>query len=144
MCCRRGFHSRWKHHHHQGGFHHPAKRWLKDQIKSGWTYPPVNVQELEDRYELFMYAAGYEKSDFSVLVNDNALVISVEKPEKEDQDLFNWRRFEFRQGKFQRRFELDDRVDKEAIKAEYNEGILTVVLPKLPGFTSSSQEIQIN
>ncbi len=144
MCYRKGFYRGWGSHQHQHSKRpHHAKRWAKQGVSSGWNYPPVNVQELDDRYELYMYAAGYEKTDFSILVSENALIISVDKKENDDRDLFNWRRYEFRSDKFQRRFELDEKVDKEAIKAEYKDGILTVILPKLEGFETFSQEIEI-
>ncbi len=144
MCYRKGFYRGWGSHQHQHSKRpHHAKRWAKQEVSSDWNYPPVNVQELADRYELYMYAAGYEKTDFSILVSENALIISVDKKENDDRDLFNWRRYEFRSDKFQRRFELDEKVDKEAIKAEYKDGILTVILPKLEGFETFSQEIEI-
>ncbi len=144
MCYRKGFYRGWgSHQHHHSKRPHHAKRWAKQEVSSDWNYPPVNVQELADRYELYMYAAGYEKTDFSILVSENALIISVDEKENDDQDLFNWRRYEFRSDKFQRRFELDEKVDKEAIKAEYKDGILTVILPKLEGFETFSQEIEI-
>ncbi len=144
MCYRKGFYRGWGSHQHQHSKRpHHAKRWAKQEVSSDWNYPPVNVQELDDRYELYMYAAGYEKTDFSILVSENALIISVDKKENDDRDLFNWRRYEFRSDKFQRRFELDEKVDKEAIKAEYKDGILTVILPKLEGFETFSQEIEI-
>lgn len=144
MCFQKRFHRGWEsHRHHHSKRRHRPRQWATERVASGWNYPPVNVQELNDRYELYMYAAGYEKTDFSILVNENSLIISVDKIENDEKDLFNWRRYEFRSDKFQRRFELDEKVNKEAIKAEYKDGILTVTLPKLEGFESFSQEIEI-
>ena len=37
---------------------------MKHMFANAWGYPPVNVEELDDRYEILLYAAGYAKSDF--------------------------------------------------------------------------------
>jgi len=145
MCYRKSFHAWKKHHHpdHHGWHGTRGRRHKSDQPKSEWNYPPVNVRELDDRYELFLYAAGYEKSDFELLVNDNTLVIRVNKQEDE-MEVFHWRRYEFRPTKFERRFELDERIDKEAIRATYAEGVLEVTIPKASGFETTRQEISVD
>ena len=54
---------------------------MKHMFANAWGYPPVNVDELDDRYEIQFYAAGYAKSDFQINLNDDTLTVAVEKPE---------------------------------------------------------------
>ena len=86
---------------HQHG--HRARHW---KAAWAWNTPPVNVKEQDDQYELFVYAAGYEKTDFQVQVNDHILVVKVEKKESDIVDSPNWRRQEFYANGVERRFEL--------------------------------------
>lgn len=106
-------------------------------------FPKVNVQELDDRYELFVYAAGYAKSDFKVDLTDNTLIISANST-AETASNYNWRRQEFRPRKFERQFELNDKIDKDSITAKYEDGILKVTLAKLEGFETVRREVEIN
>ena len=98
------------------------------------------MRELDDKYELYLYAPGYEKSDFIIALIDDRLSISV-KEKKEEAG--NWRRQEFTQREFVRQFELSEKVDKSAIEAKYENGVLILNLPKLEGHETSRQEIEI-
>ena len=106
-------------------------------------YPPVNVEELDDRYEVRLYAAGYNKEDFQVNLKDNTLTVAVQKPKEDATQWTYWRRLEFRPGNFERHFELNDKIDGEAIAAKYENGVLLLTLPKKEGFETIRQEIEI-
>lgn len=143
MCNRKAFYKNWDGHpasksRRHGG--HPAKKFWKEKFKSTFNHPPVNVQELDDKYVLLLFAPGFEKEDFLIATLDNTLSISVEKKEQEDQ---NWRRQEYTPGSFKRQFELNEKVDKNDISAKYENGVLIVNLPKLEGFESARNEIKI-
>ena len=106
-------------------------------------FPKVNVQELDDRYELFVYAAGYSKSDFEVNLTDNTLIIAANsKAEKKSN--YNWRRQEFRPRQFERQFELNDKIDKDSIAAKYEDGVLKITLAKLEGFETVRKAVTID
>lgn len=129
---RHGHHTPWKKHRHRWG------GW------GNWNYPPVNVEELDDRYELLLYAPGLKKEDFRVMVKDDLLVIKAKAQESDIVEELNWKRREFKASGFQRAFELNEKVDKEKISAAYQEGVLKVTLPKLPGFESTSYDISVD
>ena len=139
MCRARAYHSHWGKHHRR----HHAKKWWKQRMANAWGYPPVNVEELDDRYEITLFAAGYAKDDFKIALKDNNLSISVEAKEHEEQE-FHWRRNEFKPGGFERHFRLNEKIDKSEIGAKYEEGILKVVLPKKSGFETLRQDIEID
>ena len=106
-------------------------------------FPKVNVQELDDRYELYVYAAGYSKSDFKVDLTDNTLTIAVDKIAN-DLSENHWRRQEFRPRKFERQFELNDKIDKDSIAAKYEDGVLKITLAKLEGFETVRKAVEID
>lgn len=143
MCNRKAFYKNWSDHQgakygHRGG--HARRKFWKEKFKAAFHQPPVNVEELDDKYVLYLYAPGLEKADFLIATIDYTLSISVEK---QNTDTKTWRRQEYSFSNFKRQFELNDKVDKTAINATYEQGVLMVTLPKLEGSETARQEIQI-
>ena len=133
MCYKSMHHPHWKKHY--------AKHW-RAHLKHG-QIPPVNVKETDTNYQILVYAAGYQKADFQVSIEDETLVISVAKDAGVHLNKEEWRRQEFSAGAFERQFELNEKIDKSNVQAAYQEGVLTITLPKLPGFETIRQDIQI-
>ena len=102
--------------------------------KANATAPAINVIESEKNYKVEVAAPGMTKDDFNIhLGDDNELVISMEKKvENEDKDKENkkYLRREFSYTKFQQSLYLPDNVDKEKIRANVSDGVLTIELPK--------------
>jgi HSP20 family protein len=103
--------------------------------------PPANVREIDDAFELQLVAPGYEKKDFTIAIIDNKISISVSKEDGKLEE--NWKRQEYIPGDFLREFVLNEKVDKSAITAKYDKGILSTKLPKLEGFETSREKIEI-
>lgn len=103
-------------------------------IKANATAPAINVIENEKDYRIELAAPGMSKEDFNIkLDEENNLVISMEKKnENKEEDEKNGRylRREFSYSKFQQTMILPDDVDKDAISASVEHGVLTVDLPK--------------
>lgn len=113
-------------------------------MAEAWGQPPVNVEELDDRYEILLYAAGYDKSEFSISLKDDTLIVQADRPSQADEaPEMNWRRREFRPGGFKRYFELNEKIDREAISAQYADGVLKITLSKKPGSETFRQEIEV-
>ena len=78
-----------------------------------------------------MSAPGFEKSDFKIELNNSLLTISSEKKIKnETKEGQQFTRREFSYQSFSRSFTLPDTVEGEKIKAKYDNGILSVSIPK--------------
>jgi HSP20 family protein len=120
---------------------HPMKRMWKEKMNAQSNMPPVNVRETDNSYELYLFAAGYEKSDFVISMTDHVLNISVEAKQAEKGD---WKRQEYTPKSFVRQFELNEKTDKSAIAATYKNGVLILSLPKLEGFETSRHEIEVD
>ena len=96
--------------------------------------PLANVSEKEDRFELELAVPGMDKKDFNISIEKNMLSVSAENKKESNEDHkegnTNYTRREFSYGAFSRSFTLPDSVDREKISAEYQNGILHLVLPK--------------
>eukprot|EP00695_Tsukubamonas_globosa_P001816 TRINITY_DN2898_c0_g1_i1.p2 TRINITY_DN2898_c0_g1~~TRINITY_DN2898_c0_g1_i1.p2 ORF type:complete len:98 (+),score=45.66 TRINITY_DN2898_c0_g1_i1:293-586(+) len=74
---------------------------------------------------------GMKKEDIKIeLLENNTLKISGETKQEKKEERQNFHRVERSFGSFERRFTLPDYAKIENITANYNNGILDVVIPK--------------
>ena len=77
-----------------------------------------------------MAAPGKTRKDFSVELDDHVLTVSSESKHEDASNTEQYTRREFRYDNFQRSFRLPETVDTAHIKAKYDNGILTINMPK--------------
>lgn len=104
---------------------------------------PVNVKETEKTYQLEVVAPGFEKTDFTINIDQNLLTISVEKKEEVKQENEKQIRREYSYRSFKRSFTLDEKIDATNIEASYINGVLTLNLPKKETVKASATNIVI-
>lgn len=112
-----------------------SKDWLdwdsSNYSATSTTVPAVNVKETENEYMIEVAAPGMNKNDFHVHLDNNELTISSEKKVEKNDEKENYKRREFSYQSFQRTFTLPENlVNSEKIAAKYNDGILSLVVPK--------------
>ncbi len=92
--------------------------------------PAANILEHPDSFELNLAAPGMKKEDFKIGLENNILTISSEIQDEKAEETKNYTRKEFFFGSFSRSFTLPKSIDLEKIKADYENGLLKVMLPK--------------
>ena len=107
------------------------------------NFPPVNIIEKTDRYQLSIAAPGFEKADFIIKLEANTLSISTEKKETLSEETDKLIRKEFGYKAFKRSFTIDEKIDTANISAKYENGILTLELPKREIQKPDAKEINI-
>jgi HSP20 family protein len=101
------------------------------QVSGAWC-PVVDVRESEDVLTMQAELPGVTLDDVDVSVENGVLTISGEKKQevREGQEGSDYHLVERRYGRFERRFALPRSVDAEKVSASYENGILTITLPK--------------
>lgn len=94
-----------------------------------WS-PPVDVEETPDHLILTAELPGMRHEDIDVELEDGVLTIQGEKKEEQKDETTQGLLYERRWGSFTRRFTLPRAVDANAITASFENGILTVRVPK--------------
>lgn len=108
--------------------------------------PSVNIKEEDDKFILEMLAAGYTKEDVKLKVEDDVLTITGEYKEVKEEKGEKGVKFitrEFSKGNFKRAFNLNGMVNADKINAKFDNGILTVTMPKVESAVSKLREINI-
>ena len=100
------------------------------QHQWGFNRPAVNIVEEKDGFNIEMAVPGLNKTDFNIDLDRNILTISASREEENNEDNVNYRRREFNYWNFSRSFTIGDKINAEKIKADYNDGILNITLPK--------------
>ena len=92
---------------------------------AAWA-PAIDLWENDEGYVATVEPPGFKPGDISIDLQDGVLTLSGER-KVETEGAF---RHERPTGKFTRRVELPNRVDSQRVTATYQDGILTVTLPK--------------
>lgn len=88
-----------------------------------------DIYEKDDKYFLEMDIPGIKKENINIDCENGYLTISATHEETSDDEGKNYIRKERYYGSFERQFYIGE-VDEDSIKAEFNNGILKVVVPK--------------
>jgi len=89
-------------------------------------HPASDVEETNTHYVMSVDLPGVAKKDINIEVKDNQLYISGERKSEKRERGFSERYY----GKFHRTFTLPTEVEVDKIEAHYQDGVLTVALPK--------------
>ncbi len=124
---------------------------LLDELFSGLTPSvnrgqniPVNITEDGESFNLDVIAPGLRKEDIKVSFEDGLLTISYDKKQDEvKQDKVKKHREEFVLSNFKRSFSIDEKIAVEKINAKYDNGILSLHLPKKEEVKVQPKEITI-
>jgi HSP20 family protein len=98
-------------------------------VRSSIWSPPTDLYETQESYMVRVEIAGMHEDDFEVLLENNTLLISGSRPDLTERRAYQ--QMEIRFGKFSTALNLPGPVDIEQARAEYKDGFLTIVLPKV-------------
>lgn len=115
-------------------------------LAARFSAPKVDVKETKDAYLMDMDLPGLTEKDVEISLKDYLLSISsvkeakTEKEEKKDDG--EWLIKERSSMQFMRRFSLTNDIDADAVKANFANGVLSVIIPRKS--ESSVRTIAIN
>ena len=103
---------------------------MDDDTDMGQWNPAVDLYEKDDHFVIKAELPGVDKKDIAIDLKDRVLTLSGERSYENEVKQENYYRRERSYGKFQRAFTLPAHVDSDKIKAEFNDGLLQIEVPK--------------
>ena len=94
--------------------------------------PAVDILEKDGNLVMRAEVPGVTEKDIELKLEGNILTLKGEKKQEHEEERNNYHRMESFYGSFTRSFTLPDSVDRDHIKADYRNGILTVTIPQKP------------
>lgn len=114
------------------------------RVSYGDFSPRVDIIDDENGLVFNAEVPGIPKDHIKVSVNDeNVLTIKGEK-KFEKENIKTCCKSERQYGSFSRSFQLPDMLDTEKIEAKYNDGVLTLNIPKLEPVKPKERDITIS
>jgi HSP20 family protein len=107
-----------------------------------WT-PSCDIYETENEIVVKAEIPGAKKEDVKVNIEGNLLTLMGERKFEEETKKENYVRVERNYGQFLRRFTLPIFVNPSKITADFRDGMLTIVLPKLEEAKPKQIEVSI-
>jgi len=89
----------------------------------------ADIRENDKEYIIDAELPGVDKKDIKIELRDDVLTIAVERNEQIDEERDNYIRKERRFGSYSRSFRVEN-VKNEEVKAKFDNGVLTIKLPK--------------
>jgi HSP20 family protein len=118
---------------------------IRDDLISPTAYQhaPVNITERENDFLMAIVAPGFEKTDFKIQLDKNELTVSAEAKKETVNENEKQILKEFKSRSFKRSFTVDQNIDCENIVAKYENGVLTLNLPKKVDVKEATKNITI-
>ncbi len=130
----------------QNFFRSGIDRFFADAFFRNWPFsaqemfPPVDLYQTDNSLVALIDLPGVETKDVEVTATVDSLTISGEfKPVSEDGEVL-WQ--ERSAGKFYRSFKLPVHIKSDKVEANYKNGVLRIVMPKVDELKSSSIRIK--
>jgi HSP20 family protein len=107
------------------------------------TAPAIDIKENEGGYSMEIELPGMTDKDIEVKVEGNLLSISSKKKDEKEEKQKDYVLKERRSYSFSRSFVLPENTDSEKISAEFNNGLLTLDVPKTEAAKPKLLEIKV-
>jgi HSP20 family protein len=102
----------------------------RESAGAAWV-PPVDILEETDAIRIMAEVPGVRPEDVKIAIEGNVLTVQGTKQQVAEERTERVHRYERTYGPFERSFTLPATVDSANIKATYDSGVLTVLLPKV-------------
>lgn len=103
--------------------------WSLKTSQNAWS-PPTDIIENEQSITIQVEIAGMNRSDFSIIVDDAQITISGSRYAPNQTGAYQ--QMEIHSGNFSTTLDLSQKINPEEIQAKYQDGFLTILIPKAP------------
>jgi HSP20 family protein len=103
----------------------------------------TDVSETEDAIEIVAEMPGVAEDEVEIELAGDLLTIKGEKKQESEEKKKDYYRCERSFGSFQRSFAVPESVDRDAVSADFDKGILRVTLPKKPEAKAAAKKIPV-
>lgn len=113
----------------------------------GTNNAPMELRtDISDKGDSFVLEAdlpGFKKDDIKIDLENDRLTIKAERRSEHEDNRNGYVRRERHFGSFERSFDVSG-IDTANIRANYNDGVLTLTLPKRPELVPDNRSIAID
>lgn len=123
-------------------FGFPSRLYSEEYDNAVWS-PLTDIFEDENAYKLMIDLPGLTKEGLKISFENRQLIISGERKQEKEEREGKYHRIERTYGKYYRAFTLPEKIKEDAIEAEFNNGQLTITVPKAEEVKPRQLEIKV-
>jgi len=116
---------------------------LPGRLGDGMLKPNWDLGATDKAYSLNVEIPGVDEKDIKLEIANGALTIQGEKKQAKEEKDKNYYRVERTYGSFQRVLSLPEDVDQDGITAKFNNGVLTILMPRKARPKPRSRQIAV-
>jgi HSP20 family protein len=105
--------------------------------------PDIDIRENDKEIVFEVELPGIDEKNVEVVFRNGVLLLKGEKKSERDEKQDTYHLVERSYGSFERSFQLPDSADEAQIKADFNKGVLRVVVPKRAEAIKAEKKIPI-
>ena len=130
-------------------WHRRMNRLFERLIPSGDRFfsldfmPAAEMDETEEQIQIKLEIPGMEAKDLDIEVTETSVAISGERKSESKTEVRGLVGSEFNYGKFERVIPLPVYIQNDKVKAEYQNGILTLTLPKTEAEKHKTVKVEV-
>lgn len=99
-------------------------------VRDGWSAPAIDMYQTDDEVVVKAALPGIKADEVQINVTGDVLTIKGEVKQEDEKKERSWHIREQRYGSFERSVALPTDVVADKAKADFENGILTITLPK--------------
>jgi HSP20 family protein len=122
---------------------HPLQRFGSMSAAPLFGLPPADFKQTDGAYALTVELPGIKREDLDLAIDGDILRIGGHKQEDRHEAGTAWRLSERRYGRFERSFPLPPDARADRIAASFEDGVLTITLPR-DGDTRAGKREQVD
>ncbi|QOP42718.1 Hsp20/alpha crystallin family protein [Sulfurimonas sediminis] len=104
---------------------------LSSSALNNFSYPRTDIQDAKDKIVLKFDLAGVDKKNIKLSIDENKiLTVKGEKKESKEEKSKDFVKKEIFYGEFQKSIQLPKNIDESKLATKFENGILTVTIPK--------------
>ncbi|MFO7855308.1 MAG: Hsp20/alpha crystallin family protein [Paracoccaceae bacterium] len=108
-----------------------------------WVSPAAEAKREDDAYSIRMEIPGVKTDDVDVSVHDGVVTVKGEKKLERSEEGDSWFFSERQYGGFQRSFRLPPDAEEDGVKADVNDGVLLIHVPRRTSEDGGARRIPI-
>jgi HSP20 family protein len=126
---------------HQELFGEGGQLGLQEAGRSAWT-PSVDVYETDGTFVIKAEVPGVAPDKIKVEYRDRKLFITGQRPAQDRESVERYHHVERSYGPFERVFDISPDICCDEIEANYQDGIIEIIVPKKPEARPKNIEVK--
>lgn len=144
--------ARWQPFREMSSLQRDMNRWFDDMFTSvgpldrmgSMFAPSAELEETDTTYVLKLEVPGIDPKDIDIDVTADTVSVSGERKSETRSDENGMTRTEFHYGQFSRVIPLPGEIDNHSVSADYQDGILSLTLPKIEREEKKSVKVSVH